>query len=106
MDTEKVKEEIQVIREMIDKTKRSTAESGSFLILWSIMPILGILGMYVLVFLKQYQWIWLNWVGFMGIGGIISFFLGIGRVKKSSVKTYAQITAWLSASSSAGVRCS
>jgi hypothetical protein len=90
MNNNQVKEEIRLIREMIEKTKRNYAESWKFFFLWGIVVILGIIGMHALVFLKKFNLIWLNWTIFMGIGVIIQIFLVSKRQQTQEVKTYVQ----------------
>lgn len=91
MEARQAQEDIRLIKEMIEKTKKTAAESGKYFILWTIVPILAILGMYILTLLKNYQWIWLNWVVFIAIGIIITAILEIRRESKDNVKTYIQI---------------
>jgi hypothetical protein len=90
MNNQQVKEEIKLIREMIEKSKKSYAESWRFFLLWGILVILGIIGMYGLVFLKKFNLIWLNWILFMGIGVIIQIFLIVRREKTRETKTYIE----------------
>ncbi len=91
MEARQAQEDIHLIKEMIEKTKKTAAKSGTYFILWTVVPILAILGMYILTLLKNYQWIWLNWVVFIAIGIIITAILEIRRESKENVKTYIQI---------------
>jgi len=86
-----VKEDIQLIREMVEKTKKATAESGNIFLFWGILCVLAIIGMYVLVFLKKFSSIWVNWVVFAGIGIIYSIFYAVKQERQQGMKTYAQI---------------
>lgn len=91
MNELQAKEEIRLIREMIEKTKIITAGSWNFLLAWGIVAILAVIGMYVLVFLEKYSWIWLNWIVFIGIGIIFTIFYGVKQEKQQEKKTYTQI---------------
>lgn len=93
METKQVQQEIQFIKEMIEKTKRSAAESGTVFIIWTIFPILAILGMYSLIYLKYYQLIWLNWVVFIALGSIFTYVHVLKQNRKQKVKTYTQMAA-------------
>jgi len=75
---------------MIEKTKSETASQWKFFLLWGISVIMAITGMYILVFIKQYKYIGLNWIIFMGIALIIQTFLVIKEKQRHKVKTYAQ----------------
>ncbi len=83
-------QEIRLIREMIERTRKIAAGSWTFLLIWGIVPILAVAGMYVLVGLKKYAWIWPNWVVFIAAGIVFSLIYGSKFERQSGVKTYAQ----------------
>lgn len=91
MEAKQVQQEIQFIREMIEKTKRSAAESGTVFIIWTIFLILPVLGMYALVYLEYFQLIGLNWVVFIAVGGIFTFIHSLKQNRKQKVKTYTKV---------------
>lgn len=91
MNSIEAKEEIRLIREMIEKTKRVAAKLWSFFFFWGILIIIAIMGMYLLVVLKRYGWIWLNWIFFTVIGVIYSMVYWARQEKLEGTKTYAQI---------------
>jgi len=93
MDERQAREEIQLIRRMIDQTKRSTAESGTLFVVWGVLLTLALVGNYVLASLRLYDWEWLNWVAAAVIGWIYSIVYGIRRRKKEAVRTYVQTAA-------------
>jgi hypothetical protein len=93
MADEQTRESIQIIREMIEKSRRKTAESGFELILWAVMPILAIIGMYVLIAMRKYSLIWINWMFFIGIGILVTIAHARKCERKSGIKTYAQNSA-------------
>jgi hypothetical protein len=93
MNELEAKEEIRLIREMIQKTRRATAESGTLYFFWGIWIILAIIGNYILVWLEKYDWIWLDWVAFVLLGMAYSTFYGIRQEKRQAVATYVQIAA-------------
>ena len=86
------KDEIRLIQEMIERTKKITAGSWMFFLVWGIVVILGIGGMYALVFIEEFSWIWLNWVVFVGIGVIFSIVYGKKLEQLEGARTYANIT--------------
>jgi hypothetical protein len=91
MNDMQAKDEIRLIQEMIERTKKITAGSWMFFLVWGIVIILGIGGMYALVSIEKYSWIWLNWVGFVGIGVIFSIVYGKKLEKIEGAKTYPYI---------------
>jgi len=93
MNDQQAREDIQIIRTMLEKTKKTTAESGTIFIVWGILITLALIGNYVLAFLKKYEWEWINWVVFTAIGWIYSALYGMRKERREPVRTYAQTTA-------------
>ncbi len=92
MNDMQAKDEIRLIQEMIERTKKITAGSWMFFLVWGIVVILGIGGMYALVFIEEFSLIWLNWVVFMSIGVIFSIVYGKKLEQLEGARTYANIT--------------
>ena len=92
MNDLQAKDEIRLIQEMIERTKKITAGSWMFFLVWGIVVILGIGGMYALVSIEKFRWIWLNWIVFVGIGVIFSIVYGKKLEKLEGARTYANIT--------------
>jgi len=92
MEQDQAREEIRFIREMIEKTRSSAVKSGPYLIVWGILVILAIIGMYLLEIGKLYEWIWIDWIVFMGIGTVYTVFQAIKEQRKNRVRTYAVVT--------------
>jgi len=93
MNEIEAKEEIRVIKEMLEKTRRSTSESGAFFLVWGVLLILGVLGNYALAFAERYSWIWLNWILFPGIGVVFSCVYWARRDREAGTRTYASMAA-------------
>jgi len=91
MNEIQAKDEIRLIQEMIERTRKITAGSWMFFLVWGIAAILGVAGMYTLVLIEQYTWIWLNWVVFMGIGVVFSIVYGNKHVRQQGARTYPYI---------------
>jgi hypothetical protein len=92
MEKDQAYEEIRYIRDMIEKTRRSAAGSGFYLIVWGVLVIIAILGMHVLEALKLYNWIWVDWIVWMGLGVAITLASASRAQKKNGVQTYAAKT--------------
>ena len=56
MTEQQAREDIQIIKAMLEKTKKATAESGTLFIVWGVLITLGLIGNYVLVYFKMYEW--------------------------------------------------
>jgi len=90
MNESQAREEIRFIQEMIERTKRITAGSWMFFLIWGIVAILGVIGMYVLVYFEKYSWIWVNWIIFVAIGIVHSLVYGTKQERELGAKTYTQ----------------
>ncbi len=91
MNQMQISEDIQLIRDMIEKTKERAAESWKFFSFWGFLIIAGIIGNYALVYFKKFNAIWINWIVFMLIGVFFSVFYIGKKEKASGTTTYAQI---------------
>ncbi len=89
MNEMEAKESIELIKDMIRKTKNAAAYSGDIYIIWGMLTLLAVLGTYLLVVLKLYQYIWINWTAFMGGGFIYSVYHGITRERRADLVTFA-----------------
>lgn len=81
-------EEIKLIRDMIGKTKQTAVDYWNIYICWGVVGILGVMGMYSLVFIKKYEWIMFNWIVFVGLGIVYTLFFVRKRGKNQGLKTY------------------
>jgi len=93
MNEMQAKEEIQLIKNMLEKTRRATAESGTLFIVWGVLIALALAGNYILAYFKKYDWEWLSWVAMAVIGWVYSVIYGIRRERKEPVRTYIQTSA-------------
>ncbi|MBU4204054.1 MAG: hypothetical protein KKD59_08950 [Acidobacteria bacterium] len=95
--------EIRYIREMIDQTRKITAGSWMFFLIWGVIVILAVAGMYALVSLGKYHLIWINWVILMLAGVLITIIYARKFERRIGAKTYPQIaTGHLSIACGAG----
>lgn len=85
-----ISEDIQLIRNMIEKTKAKAAESWRFFSVWGILIIAAIIGNYTLTYFEKFDAIWINWIVFMVVGVLVSIFYIGKKEKTSGATTYAQ----------------
>jgi len=93
MNDDQAREDIRIIKSMLDKTRRAATESGTLFIVWGVLITVALAGTWVLGLLKEYRWEWAVWVGVTVVGWIFSAVYGYRRDRKTEVKTYAQIAA-------------
>ena len=92
MNETQAKEEIRLIKEMIDKTKQSASDHWKLFFCWGLAGILGVLGMYGLVLFKKYEWIWINWFVFIGLGIVYTIVFSLKKERIQGVKTYTYVS--------------
>jgi len=90
MDEQQAREDIQLIRDMLERTRRATAESGALFIFWGIWLVLGLAGHYTVLLLQRYSWIWANWAFFGLTGWVVTAVYSIRRGRQAQMRTYAQ----------------
>ena len=86
-----VKEEIRYIKDMIDQTRKITAGSWMFFLIWGTATILGVAFMYVLIGMEKFDLIWLNWVILMSGGALFTLVYARKIERRTGAKTYPQI---------------
>jgi hypothetical protein len=89
MNEKEAMENLEMIKKMIEETKKTVAYSGDIFILWGVLGLLACLGTYVLVFFRLYQYIFINWVGLMTIGFAYSIYRGVTQEKKEKIITFS-----------------
>ncbi len=90
MDEQEARQDIQIIKAMLDKAKKETMESGTLFIFWGVWIIVAIVAASLLAHFEAYRWIWVNWIAFAVIGWIFSMVYSIRRERGRKTKTYAQ----------------
>ncbi len=93
MDERQAREEIRLIQTMVEKTRRTTVESGALFLFWGVICTLALIGSYILGSLKLYRWEWANWTGMSIIGWIVTIVYSVRKGHRESVRTYAQTAA-------------
>jgi len=91
MNEADVQGDIRLIKDMIDQTRKITAGSWMFFLIWGTAIILGVSGMYVLIGLEKFGWIWVNWIVFMLAGVLITVVYARNFERCTGAKTYPQI---------------
>jgi len=94
MNTTQLQQEISIIKEMIDKTRKTTAEYGHLLIFFGIFSalasiIIGILGIYDLN-----QYVMPAIIILAVINALIGYLSGVKSSKNEKVKTYTKTIFW------------
>ena len=87
-----MEEQIKIIQDMLDKTRRNFADNGTYFIMWGWLVLSACVGQYILVYFGQVDIIGILWVTIMIGGGIVSTIMGIRQGRKKGVVTHADQT--------------
>ena len=91
MNEQQAREDIRIIKAMLDKTRKATSESGTLFIVWGFLITLALIGNYALAYFENNRWGWLVWIVVTAAGGIYSAVYGYRKDRRAPVKTYIQI---------------
>ena len=90
MDQNQAQQEISIIKEMIEKTRRETAESGHFFIALGVLMIVNTLAIVLMEYYKL-NYLILPMLIFTVIAGFIASYFTVARQdKKMKVKSYTK----------------
>jgi len=90
MNQDQIQQEISIIKSMIEKTRRETAESGHFLIL---IGIVSVIGTFAIGMFERFKLNYLDlpvMILMLVINGLIGYFVVARAEKKEKVKTYTK----------------
>ena len=94
MSDQQIHNEILLIKKMIEKTQKDTAQSGHLFIFIGLLSLIGTLTIGILENLNQVQWV-MPTVIFMAAGNAaIGYLIGKKEIKENTVKTYAKTIFW------------
>jgi len=88
-----IREEINIIRSLVEKSRRSTIESGGLFVFWGILIIAAMAATMILEHFGLHHGTWLAWTAAVAIGWVFSFFYGLRRARSRQAETYAGIFA-------------
>lgn len=83
-----MEDRIEIIHEMIEKTRRRAAGSGGYFLLWGWLILFACIAQYALEYLHAAQYSWVLWSGVTAFGAIITVLMQSRNREKSGVTTY------------------
>jgi hypothetical protein len=87
-----MEEQIKIIQDMLDKTRRNFADNGTYFIMWGWLILTACLGQYIFAYFNKSEWIGIMWITIMMGGGIVSSIMGLRQGRKKGVVTHADQT--------------
>jgi hypothetical protein len=88
--TSDAQQELQIVSEMIQRTKQTVVDRGAFFLLWGVLVSLACSVTFTLSELDHESLIWVPWAILMPIGAIISIFLQRKYTKQSRFTSYVE----------------
>lgn len=88
MDQNQVAQEISIIKQMIEKTKKETAESGHLFIFMGIATVLFVLCVGLLEYFQMNRWILPAMIILTIVNGFVGFLVVMKTDKSEKVKSY------------------
>jgi len=87
MNSHKAYEDVQLIKEMLAKSKTNICKGGKYFILWGYAVLAGIIASTLLASLGYARFIWFAWFGVMAVGTVITIIFTSTEKKHSRVVT-------------------
>ena len=85
-----VTNELDTIKEMLEKTKRKAVDNGFLFLLWGWLAIAACLITYGIAFYWKPELSWLPWAVLMPIGAVITIIVSVKSQNNSKYTTYAE----------------
>ncbi len=90
MTEEQAREDIKIIKSMLEKTKKATGEAVGIFIVWGILITAAMVVSYILSVARLYDAQWIIWAAAGGVGWIASFIFGFRYARCAHVTSYVQ----------------
>ncbi|MBC8345472.1 MAG: hypothetical protein ISR82_08570 [Candidatus Marinimicrobia bacterium] len=87
-----MEEQIKIIRDILEKTRRNVADNGKYFIMWGWLTLAASIGQYGLIYFEMFEWIGIMWAVLMTSGAIVSGVIAKKSYTKSGVIGYADHT--------------
>jgi hypothetical protein len=89
MEKQQAELEINMIKQIIDDSKKIVVDDGKGFIIWGVLIVIGLLGTYFFIPLRLYEYISLLWIAVIGIGWVYTIIIHAVKDHKKKVKTFA-----------------
>jgi len=89
MEKTQAESEIALIKKIMDDSRRIVCEDGKDYIIWGVLVLIGLIGTYLSIVWRVYNFIGWIWIVTMGSGWIFAITTHWKRDSKEKVKTFA-----------------
>jgi hypothetical protein len=89
MEKQQAELEINMIKQIIDDSKKIVIDDGKGFIIWGVLIVIGLLGTYFFIPLRLYEYISWLWITVIGIGWVYTIIIHAVKDHKKKVKTFA-----------------
>jgi hypothetical protein len=90
MNNDQIQQEISIIKNMIERTKKDTAASGSIFLFIGLVGITFIIVVLTMEKMRLYEWVLPAMISMTILSGIIGFFVVRKSEKEEKISTYAK----------------
>jgi hypothetical protein len=89
MEKQQAELEINMIKQIMDDSKKIVVDDGKGYIIWGILIVIGLVGTYILIQSRLYEFIGWLWVASIGAGWVYTIFKHVISGHKKKVRTFA-----------------
>ena len=89
MEKQQAELEINMIKQIMDDSKKIVVDDGKGYIIWGILIVIGLVGTYILIQSRLYEFIGWLWVASIGAGWVYTIFRHVISGHKKKVRTFA-----------------
>jgi hypothetical protein len=93
MTEEQAREDIRIIKNMLEKTKKATVESVGLFLVWGFLITFAMAAGYVIAQTRHPERQWIVWTAATAVGWVASILTGIRRGRRAPVTSYVQTAA-------------
>lgn len=89
MEKQQAELEINIIKQIMEDSKKIAIDDGKAYIIWGVLVVIGLLGTYFLIFEKIFNYIGWLWIAVIGLGWIYTFIANFRKNPEKKVRTFA-----------------
>ncbi len=89
MEKQQAELEINMIKQIMDDSRKIVVDDGKGYIIWGILIVIGLLGTYFLILEKLSNYIGWVWLGSIGLGWIYTLLKHFRKTYRKRVQTFA-----------------
>jgi hypothetical protein len=89
MEKQQAELEINMIKKIMEDSRKIVIDDGMGYIIWGILIVIGLLGTYFSILFREYNYIMWLWIAAIGAGWVYTIIVHAKRGHREKVKTFA-----------------